>query len=137
MHDAGHATVLPLDDKAVSAIEEAYLAQARGDAAAALRRAIGDALADLAEMERHSRLSSVCSREASCAARLTDARTDVRHKRHFSENDSAALLAAISECRRACIAAQTNATIGGPIYLTWMKSTSWLKHSPAIDVSFG
>jgi len=55
MHDAGHATVLPLDDKAVSAIEEAYLAQARGDAAAALRRAIGDALADLAEMERHSR----------------------------------------------------------------------------------
>ena len=40
----------------------------------------------------------------------------MRHKRHFSENDSAALLAAISECRRACIAAQTNATIGGPIY---------------------
>src|SRR5215204_6218041 len=39
----------------------------------------------------------------------------MRHKRHFREKDSAALLAAISECRRACIAAQTNATIGGPI----------------------
>ena len=55
MHDAGHATVLPREADAVSAIAEAYLAQAGGDAAAALRRAIGDALADLAEMERHTR----------------------------------------------------------------------------------
>ena len=61
-------------------------------------------------------MSSVWSREALCEARSIDPRTDVRHKRHFSENDSAALLAAVSECRRACIAAQTNATIGGPIY---------------------
>src|SRR4051812_14073993 len=37
----------------------------------------------------------------------------VRHRRHFSENDSAALLVAIGECRRACIAANTKAPIGG------------------------
>ena len=55
MHDAGHATGLPREADAVSAIAEAYLAQAGGDAAAALRRAIGDALADLAEMERRTR----------------------------------------------------------------------------------
>ena len=59
---------------------------------------------------------SVRSRAVSCPARLIDPRPDVRHKRHFSENDSAAPPAAISECRRACIAAQTNATIGVPIY---------------------
>jgi hypothetical protein len=40
----------------------------------------------------------------------------VRHRRHFSANDSAILLAAICECRRACIAANTKAPIGGPIY---------------------
>jgi hypothetical protein len=40
----------------------------------------------------------------------------VRHRRHFSENDSDRLLAAIGECRRACIAANTKAPIGGPIY---------------------
>ena len=55
MHDAGHATGLPRETDAVSAIAAAYLAQAGGDAAAALRRAIGDALADLAEMERRTR----------------------------------------------------------------------------------
>jgi len=53
MHDAGHATGLPREADAVSAIAEAYVAQAGGDAAAALRRAIGDALA--AEMERRTR----------------------------------------------------------------------------------
>jgi hypothetical protein len=55
MHDAGHATGLPRETDAVSAIAKAYLAQAGGDAAAALRRAIGDALADVAEMERRTR----------------------------------------------------------------------------------
>ena len=40
----------------------------------------------------------------------------MRHRRHFSANDSAILLAAIGECRRACIAANTKAPIGGPIY---------------------
>jgi len=40
----------------------------------------------------------------------------VRHRRHFGENDSAILLAAIGECRRACIAAISKAPIGGPIY---------------------
>ena len=55
MHDAGHATVLPREADAVSAIAEAYLTEAGGDAAAALRQAIGDALADLAEMERRTR----------------------------------------------------------------------------------
>ena len=55
MHDAGQAIVSPREDQAVSAIAEAYLAQAGGDAAIALRRAIGDALADLAEMERRTR----------------------------------------------------------------------------------
>ena len=86
-------------------------------------------------------MSSVWSREALCEARSTDRRTDVRHKRHFSENDSAALLAAVGECRRACIAAQTNATSEGlsiePCHASWMRSTSWLKHSPEIGVTFG
>ena len=40
----------------------------------------------------------------------------MRHRRHFSANDSAILLAAIGECRRACIAASSKAPIGGPIY---------------------
>ena len=40
----------------------------------------------------------------------------VRHKRHFSANDSAALLSAIGECRRACVDAHRKAPIGGPIY---------------------
>jgi len=40
----------------------------------------------------------------------------VRHRRHFSENDSAILLAAIGECRRACIGASSKAPIGDPIY---------------------
>jgi hypothetical protein len=40
----------------------------------------------------------------------------VRHPRHFSENDSSALLAAIGECRRACVAANSKAPVGGPIY---------------------
>src|SRR4051794_37103776 len=40
----------------------------------------------------------------------------VRYRRHFSQNDSDRLLAAIGECRRACIAASTKAPIGGPIY---------------------
>src|SRR5215210_3101056 len=33
------------------------------------------------------------------------------------QNDSAILLAAISECRRACITGSSKAPIGGPIYL--------------------
>src|SRR5215203_5907711 len=46
-----------------------------------------------------------------------DARRNVpRHRRHFSQNDLDRLLAAIGECRRACIAANTQAPIGGPIY---------------------
>ena len=49
-----------------------------------------------------------------------------RHPRHFSENNSAALLAAIGECRRACVAANSKAPIGGPIYrlrrVSWMRS---------------
>jgi hypothetical protein len=40
----------------------------------------------------------------------------VRHRRHFSSNDSAILLAAIGECRRASITASSKAPIGGPIY---------------------
>jgi hypothetical protein len=40
----------------------------------------------------------------------------VRHRRHFSANDSTILLAAIGECRRACIGASSKAPIGGPIY---------------------
>ena len=40
----------------------------------------------------------------------------MRHRRHFSANDSAFLLAAIGECRRACITASSKAPIGGPIY---------------------
>jgi hypothetical protein len=40
----------------------------------------------------------------------------VRHRRHFSANDSAIMLAAIGECRRACIAASSKAPVGGPIY---------------------
>ena len=40
----------------------------------------------------------------------------VRHRRHFSENDSTALLVAIGECRRACVVANSKAPIGGPIY---------------------
>jgi hypothetical protein len=40
----------------------------------------------------------------------------VRHPRHFSENDSAALLTAIGECRRACVAANSKAPVAGPIY---------------------
>jgi len=40
----------------------------------------------------------------------------VRHRRHFSAIDSAFLLAAIGECRRACIVASSKAPIGGPIY---------------------
>jgi hypothetical protein len=40
----------------------------------------------------------------------------VRHRRQFSANDSAILLAAIGECRRACIAANSKAPIGDPIY---------------------
>ena len=43
MHDAGHATGLPREVDAVSAIAEAYVAQAGGDAAAALRCAEADA----------------------------------------------------------------------------------------------
>jgi hypothetical protein len=37
MHDAGHATGLPREADAVSAIAEAYLAQAGGDARPAAR----------------------------------------------------------------------------------------------------
>ena len=40
----------------------------------------------------------------------------MRHRRHFSANDSAILLAAIGECRRACTGASSKAPIGGPIY---------------------
>ena len=40
----------------------------------------------------------------------------MRHRRHFSENDSAALLVAIGECRRACVVANSKAPIAGPIY---------------------
>ena len=40
----------------------------------------------------------------------------MRHRRHCSENDLAALLAAIGECRRACVVANSKAPIGGPIY---------------------
>src|SRR5215212_12174540 len=40
----------------------------------------------------------------------------VRHRRHFSANDSAILLAAVGECRRACITTSSKAPIGGPIY---------------------
>ena len=40
----------------------------------------------------------------------------MRHRRHFSASDSAILLAAIGECRRACITASSKAPIGGPIY---------------------
>ena len=40
----------------------------------------------------------------------------MRHRRHFSANDSAILLAAIGECRRACITASSKSPIGGPIY---------------------
>ena len=39
----------------------------------------------------------------------------MRHRRHFSANDSALLLAAIGECRRACIAGSSKAPVG-PIY---------------------
>ena len=40
----------------------------------------------------------------------------MRHRRHFSASDSAILLAAIGESRRACITASSKAPIGGPIY---------------------
>src|SRR4051794_3177192 len=47
---------------------------------------------------------------------INKTRGRMRHCRHFSENDSDRLLAAIGECRRACIAANTKAPIGGPVY---------------------
>jgi len=87
MHDAGHATVLPREPDAVSAIADAYLAQAGGDAAAALRRAIGDGASGLGRDGaalptcRASGLARLCARrvrstrELTCATSGTSAKT--------------------------------------------------------------
>ena len=82
-------------------------------------------------MERRTRRAERLVSRGFVRGALIDPRTDVRHKRHFNENELAALLAAISECRRACIAAQTNATIGGPIY----RAVSRLMNGPVVAQS--
>jgi hypothetical protein len=57
MSNAGRGTALPRDNELsrIDAIARAYVDEAGGDAGAALRLAVTDALAHLAEMERRIR----------------------------------------------------------------------------------
>ena len=86
-----------------------------------MRRAVGDALADLRELERRTRCAERLGSKGYVRGRLNvgtskwEARL-VRHKRHFGPNDAAALLKAIGECRHACTTASSKAEIGGPVY---------------------
>ena len=94
MRHAGRATPLPdavLSRSAIDEIAGAYLEETRGNADAALRRAIHDALAQALHAERLVSHGFVRGEFALRGNRPKSKGGAVRHKRHFSENDANAL----------------------------------------------
>jgi hypothetical protein len=119
---AANTLLQPSEADDTQAIVEAYLYAAKGDARAALTQLASDAVVTVEELRTRLEIAEQSVSFGYVQGAFGPLRSErhedepVRHRRHFSENDSAAFLAALGECRRACLAAHTNAPIGGPVY---------------------